>query len=84
MARTVSPNHHMPSKRIQALTGVQAYRRTGVQAYRRTGVQAYRRTGLWRFVRVAVMLRSDIKSQDLGPRQPAKPGKVVVANAGCG
>jgi len=26
----------------------------------------------------------DIKSQDLGPRQPAKPGKVVAAKAGCG
>ena len=30
------------------------------------------------------MLRSDIKSQDLGPHQPAEPGKVVAAKAGCG
>ena len=32
------------------------------------------------------MIKSDrdIKRQDLGPRQPAKPGKVVAANAGCG
>ena len=62
-ARTVSPNHHMPSKRIQALTGVQAYRL---------------------IARRGDILRTDIKRQDLGPRQPADSGKVVAANAGCG
>ena len=31
-----------------------------------------------------IKFNRDIKSQDFGPHQPAEPGKVVAANAGCG
>ena len=35
-------------------------------------------------MRVTGILPPDIKRKDLGPRQPAEPGKVVTAHAGCG
>ena len=60
----------MPEKLSPQVTNSQ------VSLTRRTGVQALRARRWY--------TSSNIKSQDLGPRQPAKPGKVVAAHAGCG